>query len=254
MRKLAVYTAKGGTAKTTTAYHLAAALADPERDRRVLLVDTDHQANLTYWCGVDEPPATLYDVAAGSSTLPAAIVQDVLEGVDLVPASADLVAVEPTLRARPGAELWMRRQVATLPHRWEWVIFDCGPGLDLIATATLAAVDRVLAPVEPHALGLAGVARVLETIDQVRELLHPPLELLGIVPIKVDTRTLLAREALAQLAEMLGEQLMTSTIPHTVRLAEAPSHHTSIYIYAPDNPAAAAYRGLAAEVVQRWPD
>lgn len=288
-KRLAVYVPKGGSAKTTTAVHLAAELGraggymapvfdrdkgqqvatfdqatsstlagpgptGPGEGRRVLLVDCDPQANATYWLDAPEGSSTLYDVATGSTTLPAIVQPTGLQGVDLIPAGPDLIALEPTLRAKPGAELWLQRQVRTLSRHWSWIIFDCAPGLDLINTGTLAAVERVLAPVEPSPLGLAGIARLLDTIGEVRELLNPDLALLGVLPVKVDSRTVIAREAITELRAVLEGDVLEALIPHTVRLAECPSHHQTINTYAPSSPAVDAYRALAREVEARWPN
>ena len=251
VKQIAVFTAKGGTAKTTTGHSLACCLA--ERGDRVLVIDVDHQANMTYWFGIEDAP-TLFEVARGDVTIAETIRPTAVPGVDLISSSAYLSGTGPTLRTRPGAELWIRRQVATLPHRWDWIVYDCGPGFGLLNIATLASVDRVLAPVEPHVLGLAGVQRMFESVQEISDTLNSPLEILGVVPVKVDRRMVLVREALGQLGDVLGDRLMTTAIRTNIKLAEAPSHHQSIFEYAPSSTGAADYRDLTTEVIQRWPD
>jgi len=246
-RRIAVFNAKGGTGKTTTAHALACGLA--AEGRKVLLFDLDHQANLTYWCGCkDNGRPTLDDVIRRDVPLAAAVQPAGVPGVDLVAASQWLVAAEPALRAKLGAELWLRRQLERLPRRWDVVVMDCPPGLGLLTIAALAAAGEVLAPVQPQVLGLAGVARLLETLEQAREGLNPDLALLGVVPVMVDHRLALTGEVLGELRARFGAQLLPE-IGTNVRLAEAPSHGRPIYDYAPRSSGAADYRALVREVL-----
>ncbi len=244
---LAIFNGKGGVGKTTTAHSLACGLA--AEGCRVLAVDLDHQANLSYWFGVEGP--TLYNAIQGELTLPATVQPTRVEGVEVIPADEYLIGAEPALRAKIGAELWLRRQVERLPKRWDWIIYDCGPGLGILTIGALAAADEVLAPVEPHVLGLAGVRRLVESVAEVREGLNPGLKLAGVLAVKVDRRTALAGEVLEELRRALGEQLLDISIRINVKLAEAPSHRLPIYDYAPRSAGAEDYRALTAELLRR---
>jgi chromosome partitioning protein len=158
-RRIAIFNAKGGTGKTTTAHALSTGLA--AEGRRVLVFDLDHQANLSFWFGRTDSGPTLDDVIRRDVPMLDAIQPTDVPGVDLVAGSQWLVAADPALRAKIGAELWLRRQLERLPARWDFVLFDCPPGLGILTIAALAAAGEVLAPVQPQVLGLAGVARLL---------------------------------------------------------------------------------------------
>jgi chromosome partitioning protein len=134
-----VFNAKGGTGKTTTTHALAAGLA--AKGMRVLTFDLDHQANLTFWFGLKDRRPTLDDVIRQGAPLPDAIHSTGVAGVELVPASPFLVAADPALRAKMGAETWLRRQLERLPDRWDVILFDCAPGLGIL---TLHAWSRRL--------------------------------------------------------------------------------------------------------------
>lgn len=247
-RRIAVFNAKGGTGKTTTAHALASGLAGA--GKRVLAFDLDHQANLTFWYGrKDNGHPTLDEVIRKEIPLAEAIQPTDVAGVDLVAANQWLVAADPALRAKIGAELWLRRQLERLPGRWDFVIFDCPPGLGILTIAALAAAGEVLAPVQPQVLGLAGVARLLETLEQARDGINPDLRLLGLLPVMVDHRLALTGEVLRELREHFGGQLLGASIGTNVRLAEAPSHGRPIYDYAPRSAGAADYRALVQEVL-----
>lgn len=251
-RRVAIFNAKGGTGKTTTTHALAAGLA--AEGRKVLVFDLDHQANLTFWFGrKDAAGPTLDDVIRRDVPMLEAIQATDVPGVDLVAANQWLVAADPALRAKIGAELWLRRQLERLPARWDFILFDCPPGLGILTIAALAAAGEVLAPVQPQVLGLAGVARLLETLEQARDGINPELRLLGIVPVMVDHRLALTAEVLAQLQEHFGPKLLRSAIGTNVRLAEAPSHGRPIYAYAPRSSGATDYRALTREVLDYAP-
>ena len=246
-RRIAIFNAKGGTGKTTTTHALAAGLAD--QGHKILVFDLDHQANLSFWFGRKDDGPTLDDVIRRDMPMLDAIRPTDVPGVDLVAGSQWLVAADPALRAKIGAELWLRRQLERLPARWDFVLFDCPPGLGILTIAALAAAGEVLAPVQPQVLGLAGVARLLETLDQAREGINPDLRLLGLLPVMVDHRLALTADVLAQLREHFGPQLLKSEIGVNVRLAEAPSHGVPIYAYAPRSTGSADYRALTQEVL-----
>ncbi len=248
-RRLAVFTPKGGTGKTSTAHSVGAALA--QAGDRVLLFDLDAQANLSFWLGVVEP--TLLDVIQGASL--ASVVQRVkgIDRFDVVASSGALVGAEGMLRARRGGELWLRQQLRTLPPgRWDWILFDCPPGLGILTVAALTAADFALSPAPPNVLDSAGVTQVVDHVEEIRDSgLNPELELLGVVPVRVDRRLAVTRAVLEQMAELLGERLLPVEIPQDVRLVEAPSYGVSIFEHAPRCRAAVSYRQLTEEIRSR---
>lgn len=247
-RRIAVANFKGGTAKTTTTHSLACGLA--AAGRSVLVLDLDAQANLTYWFDRLTVRPTLYAVVRGEEPLPRAIHSTDVAGVDLVPSEPALSGADPLLRSQMGADTWLRRQLEHLPSdRWDYVLFDCAPGLGILTIGALAAADEVLTPVEPATLGLTGVAQLLYTIEDARQSLNPQLRLMGILPVNVDNRRAITGEAIAELAGVLGDQLLETRIRTNVKLVEAPGHHLPIYDYAPKSHGAEDYQTLTDEVI-----
>lgn len=249
--RLAVYSHKGGTAKTTTAHSLACGLA--RQGARVLAVDLDSQACLTSWLGADPDARSLFDVVTGSATLPAVVQSTTVQAVEIIPAAGSLAGADVWLASQTGGDTWIGRQLRTLPpDRWDVFVLDCPPSVGKLVVSGLAAVDYVLSPVVPTALDSGGIVRVLDMIAELRERLPPGPQLLGVVACAVDRRRSLTRDVLAQLAELLGESLLETTVPVDVRLAEAPSYREPIFTYAPTSRSAAAYGALVEEVLKRW--
>lgn len=244
--RLAVFTQKGGVGKTTTSHSLACGLA--RSGARVLILDLDAQGCLSQWFGAGEP--TLYDVITGETSLPATVQASGVPGLDILPADESLAGAEGLLRAQRGGELWLRRQLRTLPSgRWDWILMDCPPGLGILTVAALTAADFAVSPVVPNAMDAGGMARVLGHVAEIRETeLNPRLELLGVAAVMVDRRRTLTRDVLSELGEALDGRLFETTVPVDVRIAEAPSHRLSIYDYAPASRAAAAYAALTEEI------
>ena len=172
-RRIAVSNSKGGTGKTTTTHSLACGLA--AAGRRVLVFDLDPQANLTYWFDRLGTQPNLYAVVRGEEPLPRAIHSTDVAGVDLVPSEPALSGADPLLRAKMGADTWLPRQLEHLASdRWDFILFDCPPGLGILTIGALAAAGEVLAPVEPSTLGLAGIAQLLDPVEDARVSLNPP--------------------------------------------------------------------------------
>ncbi len=244
---IAVTNRKGGVGKTSTVHSLAYGLS--QQGQRVLMVDIDPQGNLSHWCDKGDA-ATLADVTKGSRSL-GEIIQPVGEGVWLVPGSDALLLAESDIEHREAVpQTWLRRQLGTVRmERWDFVVFDCPPSLGGLTTSAMVASDGVLAPVEPTALGLEGLAELIERIGQAREL-APGLALLGVLPTRFDGRKRLAREALAQLKEAFDGDVL-EPIRENVALAEAPSHRQNIFEYSPRCHAAVDYTVLAKEVIRR---
>lgn len=253
-RTLAVFTPKGGTGKTSTVHSVAAALAFD--GRRVLAVDLDSQGNLSYWLGHGKAETTLYDVVERRVTFAAAVTPTAIQNLDLIAAGPELAGAEGHLRASVGGELWLRRQIRTLPpNRWDWIILDCAPGLGILTICALVAADLAVSPAVPNVLDSAGIAQVLSHLEEVRETgLNQEVTFLGVVPIRVDKRLRVSRDVLEEMREVLGADLFDSWIPADVRMVEAPSHQVSIFEHAPSSRAARAYRDLSREIVQRAQD
>lgn len=256
-RVVALANQKGGVAKTTTTLSLAAALA--ERGRRVLAVDLDPQAALTYSLGVD-PDAlveTVNDVLV--RRLPIDKVTIARE-VDLVPANIDLAGAEAILMAKTGREYALQRALRDVLDDYDFVLIDCPPSLGILTINALTMVQEVFLPLQPHFLALHGLSKLLRTIEIVSQRLNPPLRLTGVLLCMFDSGTRLAAEVTSDIAQYLEREkspgcvwhdarMFATRIRRNIRLAEAPSFGQSIFQYAPSSHGAEDYRQLAAEVL-----
>ena len=241
---LAVANQKGGVAKTTTVHSLGAALA--EAGRRVLLVDLDPQASLTFSTGTDPEKleASLHDVLVGRT--PAADVLVTGGAVDVLPSTIDLAGAEVHLLTRPGREQALARALAPLLGDYDVVLVDCPPSLGVLTINGLTAASRVLVPLQCETLSHRGVGQLLDTVADVRQFTNPDLEIAGVVATMYDPRTRLGQEVLARVRDDYGLRVLEPPVPKSVRVAEAPGRGRSVLDHAPRSPAAAAYRELAA--------
>jgi len=246
---VAVANQKGGVAKTTTVHSLGAALA--ERRRRVLLVDLDPQACLTYSTGTDPDglERSLHDVLVGGAAADDVLIE--LDDVHLLPATIDMAGAEVHLLTRPGREYALQRALAPLLDRYDWVLIDCPPSLGILTINGLTAARRVLIPLQCDTLGHRGVGQLLETIADVRSYTNPGLEVLGAVATMYDPRTLLAQSTLADVSATYGLRVLQPPIPRSVRVAEAPRRGCSVLGHAPRSASAEAYRALAVALSRR---
>ena len=245
----AVASQKGGAGKTTAAVNIAAALG--ERDVSVLVVDLDPQASATAWFGVTDEHAGLLDVFTENQPLEPLVQETVVQHVSLVPASSWLVGVERAVAGQPGAETLLRRAVRRLPARWDLILMDCPPSLGFLTISALVAASEVLVPVEASALGLAGLAALLETVDLIRDRLNDTVSVGAILAGRVDTRTNLARDVVDELRRRFPDVCLQSVIRENVRVREAWSFQQPVMQYAPTSTGAADFRAVAAELLPR---
>jgi chromosome partitioning protein len=246
---LAVANQKGGVAKTTTVASLGAALA--ELGQRVLLVDLDPQACLTFSVGVDpeDLEASLHHVLTKGMDATEVIVTTE-EAVDLLPATIELARAEADLLTRTGREYVLRAAVADLDE-YDWVLLDCPPSLGVLTVAALTAADAVLIPLQCETLSHRGVGQLLDTVHDVRRFTNPHLEVLGVLPTLYDGRTNHARAVLDTIAETYGLAVLEPPVPKTIRFAEAPAAGRSILRTSRSNKGAQAYREVARALLER---
>ncbi len=247
-RVLAVANSKGGVAKTTTAAALAAAFA--ELGRRVLLLDLDPQACLTFALGADlggDGALTSADVLGGRAVRDAVVVTE--EGVDLVPAGIELAGLEHRLVDVPEREHVLRRAVEQVADDYDDVVLDCAPSLGLLTVNALVAADGVLVPLAAEMLGHRAVGQLLDTVSDVRALLNPSLEVVGLLPTMVDLRGSHARAVVEDLGPRYGLPVL-GPVPRSVRVAEAPARGLSVIGAAGRTAAAQAYRQVALALVR----
>jgi chromosome partitioning protein len=245
-RVFAVANQKGGVAKTTTVHSLGAALA--ERGRRVLLVDLDPQACLTYSLGVD-PRGSLHDVIVHGMA-----VRDVVAKVGdlhLVPSSIDLAGAEIYLLSKTGREYALAQALDPISSGYDVVLVDCPPSLGILTINGLTAADEVLIPLQCETLSGRGVGQLLETVADVRKYTNSRLKVAGVVATMYDARTRLGHQVLAAVHDDFGLDVLPPPVPKSVRVAEAPALSCSVLEHAPRSPAADAYRALAATIEAR---
>lgn len=250
MRTIAVINAKGGCGKSTTAVNIAAALG--EMGLRTLLVDLDPQGSASAWLG-DGPTdrRELFDAFVGTSELAELARPSRAPSVDLVEASSWLVTAERTLQL--DLALGAIRAMERLPADWDHVIVDCPPTLGYLASAALCGSGEALLPTEAHALGLSGVAAVLEEIDRIRVRLNPGLAVTGIVVSRL-SRTNHARDVVADLRSRHGRDVFDATIRDSVRVPEAAAAGLPVVLNTPAAPVAGDIRAVARELLRRDPN
>ena len=245
-RVIAFANQKGGVAKTTTTLNLAAAFA--EEGHRVLCVDMDPQGNLTMSQGIDpdtvEP--SMYDVLVHDVPIQEAIHA---REIDVACASIDLAGAEIAMSTKIGRERSLEKAFRPIREDYDFICIDTPPSLGLLTINALTAADKVIVPVQCEYLSMRGLLQLQHTLSMIRENLNPDVDIEGILPTLVDTRTLHAQEALELLEENFGDRVFASRIRKTVRFAEAPVKGMSVLKYDPKGSAADSYRQLAKEVL-----
>lgn len=238
---------KGGVAKTTTVHSLGDALS--QMGRKVLLVDLDPQACLTYAMGVaaDELDHSLHDVFAGRASAKSVMVE-ADPGPDLLPSSIDLAGAEIHLLTKTGREFVLAKALRPLVGSYEYILIDCGPSLGILTINGLTAADCVAIPFQCDTLSNRGVAQLLETVADVRSFTNKELRVLGAVATMFDGRTNLAREIMANVNKEHGLRVLEPPIPRSVRAAEAPGHGQSVVTHAKSSKPALAYQALAKSI------
>jgi chromosome partitioning protein len=246
---LAVANQKGGVAKTTTVASVGAALA--EAGQRVLVVDLDPQACLTFSLGYDPEmlEASIHQLLLGEVTADDVVISTD-DGPDLLPATIELAAAEQLLLTRTGREQLLKNALTPLLKRYDMILLDCPPSLGILTTVALTAAHGVLVPLQCETLSHRGVGQLLDTIHDVKKMTNRRLAVLGVLPTLFDVRTSHSRLVLDRIGEDYGVAVLEPAIPKSVRFAEAPAAGRSILATSRTSKGAAAYREVAERLVQ----
>lgn len=250
---LAVANQKGGVAKTTSVASLGAALA--ELGQRVLLVDLDPQACLTFSLGVDpeDVEVSIHQVLTRGVEV-SEVILETEDGVDLLPATIELARAEADLLTRTGREHVIGgalEELTTGDDAYDWILLDCPPSLGVLTVAALTAADGVLIPLQCETLSHRGVGQLLDTVHDVRRFTNRDLEVWGVLPTLFDGRTTHSRRVLETISETYALEVVEPPIPKTIKFAEAPAAGRSILATSRASKGAQAYRAVAVTLLAR---
>ncbi len=248
---ISVTNQKGGVGKTTSAVNVAYYLA--KDGKKVLLIDFDPQGNATSGLGIDKEnlSITMSDVMLGRKPLKDAIIQTGYKNLWLAPSTPQLANTEAELAQADRRFGRLRAAIDTVESQYNYIIIDSPPSLSLLTVNGLIAARYVLLPVQAEFYALEGLGQLLETMKLVRKNMNPTLDLLGVLPTMIDSRTSLSQQVYEEIKQHFPGKVFKQTIPRNIRLAEAPSHGVPIGEYDRWSKGARAYKAVAKEVIER---
>lgn len=249
---IAVTNQKGGVGKTTTCVNVSAALA--LMGHRVLLVDMDPQAHSTISI-VNNPhdmPRSLFDVLMDKNTkINDVIAKSTIPGLDVAISRISMAKLEPALIGEFDGHYRLRDALNAVRDHYDYIFIDTPPTLGLITLNALVAASYILIPIQSSYLCLEGTDDLLETIDKVKKIANPELEILGVIITLHDRRTNISKDVVDRIVEVFGDKVFKTYISKSVKLEESPAYKESIFTFAPDSIGAIQYKSVAEELIER---
>jgi chromosome partitioning protein len=240
---------KGGVGKTTTAVNLSASLGVFEKS--TLLVDCDPQGNATSGLGIDKSSltGTLYDGLLGRADAAELLRDSAIAALKIIPSNVELIGFEVEMMSEPGRELALKRLIAPLSDRFDYIIIDCPPSLSLLTVNALTASDSLLIPLQCEYYALEGLGQLLQTVKRIKRSLNPRLGITGILLTMFDRRTNLSHQVAEEAEKHFKGLVFKTAIPRNIRLGEAPSFGKPIILYDAASLGAQSYVQLAKELM-----
>ena len=251
MKVISITNQKGGVGKTTSAINIAYFIA--KKGFRTLLVDFDPQGNATSGLGIDKNNLdfTMADVVSGEKQLGEIIIETEFSKLKIAPSTPILANAEVELASAKGRFTRLKDALKSVEADFDYVILDSPPSLSLLTVNGFIASDYLILPVQAEFYAMEGLGQLLESMKLVKKGMNPNLELLGVLPTMVDSRTTLGGQVLEEIKKFFPDKIFSNAIPRNIRLAEAPSHGVPIGVYDRFSKGARAYRVVSKEIIQR---
>lgn len=250
-RIYAIANQKGGVGKTTTCVNLSASLV--ATGKRVLLVDLDPQGNATMGSGIDKNALekSIYHVLTRRATIEECLLFSESGKYHVLPGNGDLTAAEVEMLSLDNREHLLQQALQSVRDRFDYILIDCPPSLNMLTINALAACDGVIITMQCEYYALEGLSALANTINQIQQVLNPSLKIEGLLRTMWDPRNSLTNDVSAQLTQHFGDRVYRTCIPRNVRLAEAPSFGQPVLAFDRQSKGAIAYLALAGEILRR---